>query len=68
MEAAGEAEVEEGVAEDTAAEVEAVAHRAAVGDLVEAEVEGEEVGVEEVVDVGWEKEGGELLVHSLCTP
>jgi hypothetical protein len=38
------------VAEDTAAEVEAVAHRAAVGDLVEAEVEVEEVEVEEVVD------------------
>ena len=38
-----EAEVEEGVAEDTAAEAEAVAHRAAVGDLVEAEVEVEEV-------------------------
>ena len=47
-----EAEVEEGVAEDTAAEAEeeAVAHRAAVGDLVEAEVEVEEVEVEEVVD------------------
>jgi hypothetical protein len=41
---------EGGVAEDTAAEAEAVAHRAAVGDLVEAEVEVEEVEVEEVVD------------------
>ena len=38
------------MAEDTAAEAEAFAHRAAGGDLVEAEVEVEEVEVEEVVD------------------